>query len=166
MEGQTITNDDPDMTSAAIRAFVDRGCGMICVTGGMSVDPDDQTPTAIRNAGARIVAYGAPVYPGAMFLLSYIKAPQGEVPVLGLPGCVMYNNASILTSSCPACSRASILRPLISVSWGTAGSAVAARPATSPTADSANRTRTRTGPRERHSHLVQGVTSCKRKLSS
>ena len=32
---------------------------------------------------------------GAMFLLSYIKAPQGEVPVLGLPGCVMYNNASI-----------------------------------------------------------------------
>ena len=83
------------LTASAIRAWIEKGCGLVCVTGGMSVDPDDQTPTAIRMAGAEIVSYGAPVFPGAMFLLGYIKAPQGEVPVLGLPGCVMYSNASI-----------------------------------------------------------------------
>ena len=93
--GQTITSDDPEMTASAIKAWVEKGCGLVCVTGGMSVDPDDQTPTAIRMAGAEIVSYGAPVFPGAMFLLGYIPAPQGEVPVLGLPGCVMYSNASI-----------------------------------------------------------------------
>ena len=64
---------------------------MLC-TGGMSVDPDDRTPAAIRDSGARIVTYGAPVLPGAMFLLGYY---DDGVPVMGLPGCVMYANASI-----------------------------------------------------------------------
>ena len=44
---------------------------MVLCTGGMSVDPDDRTPLAIKNTGAEIVTYGAPVLPGAMFLLSY-----------------------------------------------------------------------------------------------
>ena len=57
----------------------------------MSVDPDDLTPAAIRAAGGRVVTYGAPVLPGAMFMLAYI----GDVPVVGLPGCVMYYKASI-----------------------------------------------------------------------
>ncbi len=64
---------------------------MIVVTGGMSVDPDDQTPHSIREAGGRVVTYGAATFPGAMFMLAYI----GDVPVLGLPACVMYHRASI-----------------------------------------------------------------------
>ena len=57
----------------------------------MSVDPDDRTPLAIRNTGADIVTYGAPVLPGAMFLVSYLDG----VPVCGLPGCVMYAKRTI-----------------------------------------------------------------------
>jgi len=53
----------------------------------MSVDPDDQTPTAIRRSGAETVIYGAPTFPGAMFMLAY----QGNVPIIVLPGCVMYH---------------------------------------------------------------------------
>ena len=68
---------------------------MVVVTGGMSVDPDDKTPASIRAAGAQVVSYGAPVYPGAMFLLGYVPTERGRVPVLGLPGCVMYYKASI-----------------------------------------------------------------------
>jgi molybdopterin biosynthesis enzyme len=75
----------------AIRTFLDKGAEMIAVTGGMSVDPDDVTPAGIRASGGRVVKYGAPVLPGAMFLLAYI----GQVPVLGLPGCVMYHATSI-----------------------------------------------------------------------
>jgi hypothetical protein len=89
--GQTITDDSVAMTAAAIRDFVAQGASMVVCTGGMSVDPDDRTPTAIRAAGGRVVSYGAPTFPGAMFLLAYI----GDVPVLGLPGCVMYYKASI-----------------------------------------------------------------------
>lgn len=86
-----IVSDQLEMTVDAIREFIDRGAGMIAVTGGMSVDPDDLTPAAIRAAGGEIVTYGAPVLPGAMFMLAYI----GNVPVIGLPGCVMYYRASI-----------------------------------------------------------------------
>ena len=65
---------------------------MILCTGGMSVDPDDMTPGAIRESGANIISYGAPVLPGAMFLLGYF---EDETPVMGLPGCVMYAKATI-----------------------------------------------------------------------
>ncbi len=93
--GERTTSDDVDMTKAAIHDFIREGADMIALTGGMSVDPDDRTPTAIREAGAEVVAYGAPVFPGAMFLLASYPTPQGPVPVLGLPGCVMYHRASI-----------------------------------------------------------------------
>lgn len=64
---------------------------MVQVTGGMSVDPDDMTPSAIRALGGEVVTYGTPVLPGAMFMLSYVDG----VPVVGLPGCVMYSKRSI-----------------------------------------------------------------------
>lgn len=88
---QVFVSDEVDMTVEAIRSFREQGVDLIAVTGGMSVDPDDQTPTAIRNTGADVVTYGAPTYPGAMFMLAHLDG----VPVVGLPGCVMYHKASI-----------------------------------------------------------------------
>ena len=52
------------------------GCELIFTTGGMSVDPDDRTPLAIRNTGAEIITYGAPVLPGAMFLVIPVKEEE------------------------------------------------------------------------------------------
>lgn len=89
--GQVFVSDDADETADAIRRFIATGAEMVAVTGGMSVDPDDRTPTAIRKTGARVVTYGAPVFPGAMFMLAYLDS----VPILGLPGCVMYHRTSI-----------------------------------------------------------------------
>ena len=88
---KTIDNDDPAGITAAILEAKEAGCELIFTTGGMSVDPDDRTPLAIRNTGADIVTYGAPVLPGAMFLVSYLDG----VPVCGLPGCVMYAKRTI-----------------------------------------------------------------------
>lgn len=88
---QVFVSDQVEMTVAAIHDLIGRGADFIAVTGGMSVDPDDQTPAAIRATGARIVSYGAPTYPGAMFMLAWL----GDVPIVGLPGCVMYYKASI-----------------------------------------------------------------------
>lgn len=92
MAAHAICGDDPDEITAAITKMVDDGVQMILCTGGMSVDPDDRTPLAIRQAGAQIVSYGAPVLPGAMFLVSYL--PDGR-PICGLPGCVMYAKRTI-----------------------------------------------------------------------
>lgn len=90
--GQTIIGDDDKGITKAILQAVDKGADIICCTGGMSVDPDDTTPTAIKNTGANIVSYGAPVLPGAMFLLAYYN---NDIPIMGLPGCVMYNKRTI-----------------------------------------------------------------------
>ena len=86
-----VCDDDPAGITAAILEAKAAGCELIFTTGGMSVDPDDRTPLAIRNTGAEIVTYGAPVLPGAMFLVSYLDG----VPVCGLPGCVMYAKRTI-----------------------------------------------------------------------
>ena len=80
------------MTAQAIARMREKGVDLILCTGGMSVDPDDNTPGAIKKSGARIVTYGAPVLPGAMFLLGYF---EDGVPIMGLPGCVMYAGATI-----------------------------------------------------------------------
>lgn len=91
-KGHIVCNDNPEMITAAILKLIGEGCDMIICTGGMSVDPDDRTPLAIKNTGAEIVGYGAPVLPGAMFLLAYY---HGQIPVMGLPGCVMYAKRTI-----------------------------------------------------------------------
>ena len=91
-----ILDDKALMTTAAIREAVDQGAELVCVTGGMSVDPDDRTPLAIRNTGAEVVTYGAPVLPGAMMMLAYLENKDGAIiPVIGLPGCVMYAKKTI-----------------------------------------------------------------------
>ncbi|MDR1945641.1 MAG: molybdopterin-binding protein [Desulfovibrio sp.] len=91
IHSQEIVPDNTETTAAAINTAVENGADLVCVTGGMSVDFDDKTPAAIRAVGCEVVSYGAPVFPGAMFMLAY----KGNVPVLGLPGCVMYCRASI-----------------------------------------------------------------------
>lgn len=89
--GQVFADDDARMIAECIHNLIKSGADFIAVTGGMSVDPDDRTPAGVRQAGTEIVTYGAPVLPGAMFLLGYL----GDTPVVGLPGCVMYHGTSV-----------------------------------------------------------------------
>ena len=89
--GQKFPGDDPEEITKAIRGYLDQGVDMVQVTGGMSVDPDDMTPSAIRALGGEVITYGTPVLPGAMFMLSYVDG----VPVVGLPGCVMYSKRTV-----------------------------------------------------------------------
>ena len=93
--GQTIVNDDIEKITKAVEEFIEQGADMVLCTGGMSVDPDDKTPGAIKNTGARIVSYGAPVLPGAMMLLAYYEKDGRELPIVGLPGCVMYAKRTV-----------------------------------------------------------------------
>lgn len=87
-----LPGDDMETVTNAILEVKASGVDLILCTGGMSVDPDDNTPGAVKRSGARIVTYGAPVLPGAMFLLGYF---EDGIPVCGLPGCVMYAKSTI-----------------------------------------------------------------------
>ena len=80
--GVTICDDDLDMITSEAKKFLDRDADFLIFTGGMSVDPDDLTPTAIRTLGADIVTHGVPSQPGNMTLVAYL----GETAILGVPG--------------------------------------------------------------------------------
>ena len=86
------SGDGVENVANAIGEARKTGADVILCTGGMSVDPDDNTPGGIKQSGARIVTYGAPVLPGAMFLLGYF---EDGTPICGLPGCVMYAKRTI-----------------------------------------------------------------------
>ena len=80
--GVTICDDDLDMITSEAKKFLNQGADFLIFTGGMSVDPDDLTPTAIRTLGADIVTHGVPSQPGNMTLVAYL----GETAILGVPG--------------------------------------------------------------------------------
>ena len=86
------TGDDKEKIVEAIKELKEKKVDLICCTGGMSVDPDDMTPSAIMESGAKVVTYGTPFLPGAMMMLSYF---DDDTPIVGLPGCVMYAASTI-----------------------------------------------------------------------
>ena len=89
--GVTICDDDVEMIVAAANAHLEKGADFLVFTGGMSVDPDDLTPAAIRKLGTDIVSHGVPAQPGNMMLVAYL----GEIPILGIPGAAIRRPTTI-----------------------------------------------------------------------
>ena len=80
--GVHVCDDELDMIVGAGRALLAEGAELLIFSGGMSVDPDDLTPSAIREMGAEIVSYGVPSQPGNMTLVAYLD----QAALLGVPG--------------------------------------------------------------------------------
>lgn len=94
---KTLVPDVVQDIARAVRELKAFGCELIVTTGGLSVDPDDVTKQGVKQAGARIVIYGTPILPGAMFLYAFLDG----TPILGLPACVYYHPATILELMLP-----------------------------------------------------------------
>lgn len=90
--GVTKCPDDLDMILAAIADFREKGAELILLTGGMSVDPDDLTPTAIRRSGAALITQGVPLQPGNMLTM----AKLGGTMLVGVPGASMHYKTTSL----------------------------------------------------------------------
>lgn len=84
--------DDLDRIKNAIQRLIDIGSDVIMVTGGMSVDPDDLTPTALSSMATEVITYGSPVLPGAMFMMAY----HNKIPLIGIPACGMFSKITVL----------------------------------------------------------------------
>ncbi|MGC8644979.1 MAG: molybdopterin-binding protein [Thermoplasmata archaeon] len=75
-----VARDDEDDIKDAMEEAIRNGAEGVIVTGGMSVDATDRTPSAIVSAGAKIIAYGIPVKPTTMTIVAVLRG----VPVLGI----------------------------------------------------------------------------------
>ena len=129
MTEHMVVDDEMDHLLEALAEMKKKDVDIILCTGGMSVDPDDNTPGAIRRSGARIITYGAPVLPGAMFLLGYYEDGR---PVLGLPGCVMYAAATIFDLVLPRIAAGVRLTKQDFVVLGEGGLCLGCKPCTYP----------------------------------
>jgi len=90
--GKEFAPDDVTRIRDAITKLFGKGADLVITTGGLSVDPDDVTKEGVAATGARTVLYGAPVFPGAMFLVARLKGKY----ILGAPACVFYSRNTIL----------------------------------------------------------------------
>ncbi|MBI5574069.1 MAG: molybdopterin-binding protein [Elusimicrobia bacterium] len=84
-----ITDDNKNLIKKEILK-ANKHCDLIILTGGMSVDPDDETRFAIKHAGAKIISYSAPVLPGNMLLVAELNGK----PVFGVPACALYSKTT------------------------------------------------------------------------
>ncbi len=85
-----VTDKTEDIINAG-KKMLESGVDLILCSGGMSVDPDDKTPKAISELSTKVINYGSPVLPGTMIMVAYHK----DVPIIGLPGCVMYEKRTV-----------------------------------------------------------------------
>ncbi len=92
-----VIPDDINLIRDSIWKLKGNGSQVIILTGGMSVDPDDVTKEGIKASGARIISYGAPVHPGSMFLYALLD----DIPILGLPACVVHDRTTIFDLMLP-----------------------------------------------------------------
>ena len=90
--GRIFCPDNLKEIETAIRQHKEDGAELIVLTGGMSVDPDDLTPGAIKNTATELVTYGVPAQPGNMFMMAY----SDDIPVIGVPGAAIYYKTTIL----------------------------------------------------------------------
>ena len=90
--GCIFCDDQIGMLDAAIARWREQGAKLIVMTGGMSVDPDDLTVSAIRGCGAEIVTQGVPAQPGNMFCVAYLD----DITILGVPGAAIHAKTTML----------------------------------------------------------------------
>ena len=93
-----IVTDNTDDIVEAIDKVKAAGADIIFCTGGMSVDPDDLTPGAIKRYADRVVTYGLPVLPGSMVCIAYCA---DGTPILGVPGGVLFSKPTAFDEIVP-----------------------------------------------------------------
>ncbi len=84
--------DDLKEILSAIQHFTEMDAQLILLTGGMSVDPDDLTPTAIRQSGAHLITQGVPMQPGNMLTMAYLD----QTMLIGVPGASLHSPTTSL----------------------------------------------------------------------
>jgi hypothetical protein len=88
--GSEFVAAEPAAVAAAARRLLDAGAEILVMAGTKAMDPLDPAFQALERLGAPLERYGVPAHPGSLFWLARI----GEVPVLGMPTCGLFSQAT------------------------------------------------------------------------
>lgn len=75
----------------AIRGVIDAGAEVLLVAGMKTMDPLDPCWLALRSVGATVERFGVPAHPGSLFWIAW----HGDIPILGVPTCGLFTQASV-----------------------------------------------------------------------
>lgn len=80
--------DDLSFMEKTVQTLLDKKCDLIIFSGGMSVDPDDLTPSLIREFSDNFITQGVPVQPGNMLTVGKNK----NTYLVGVPGASIHSD--------------------------------------------------------------------------
>ncbi len=89
VEEKVVLPDDKERIKQKILEFANR-YDIVVLTGGTSVDPDDVTYKAVREAGVKNFIRGNPIQPGNMLSMGWL----GKVPVVAVPAAALFFKAT------------------------------------------------------------------------
>jgi hypothetical protein len=89
LEPRFVPPDDAEI-AAALERLVERGAQVVVAAGTKAMDPLDPTFRALQRLGVRLDRYGVPAHPGSLLWLAHI----GDVPMLGMPSCGLFSQAT------------------------------------------------------------------------
>lgn len=97
LTSHTIVTDDRETIGRAIDQAIESGADIVVCTGGMSVDADDVTPSAIFDRTDQVIVKGLPLLPGCHFMM----ALKGSIIVLGVPAGAVFEPLTSLDIMLP-----------------------------------------------------------------
>jgi hypothetical protein len=83
--------------AAELRALLAEGAEVLIVAGASALDPLDPVFLGVGLLGGRMERHGVPAHPGSLLFLARV----GEVPVLGMPTCGMFSQATTFDLTLP-----------------------------------------------------------------
>lgn len=86
-----FVDEDAAGVARALEESREHGAELIVVAGANALDPLDPVFTALERLRARIVRRGVPAHPGSLLWL----ADAGDLPILGMPSCGMFSQATL-----------------------------------------------------------------------
>lgn len=81
----------PRAVAAGLARVLAEGAQVVALAGSRPMDPLDPAFEALASIGARLERHGVPAHPGSLFWL----ARAGDVPILGMPACGLFSQATV-----------------------------------------------------------------------
>lgn len=78
--------DDKEYIKKVCKKYLEKDADLVVFSGGMSVDPDDITPSTIKDLSDEFIIQGMPFQPGNMLTVGM----KGKTYLVGVPGASMH----------------------------------------------------------------------------